>query len=94
MGNTAITWAAGNGHIDCLKLLVDSGGDINGRDIVSDMFVIILSVTPLPVYLYLLNYFTSGFILNLKMKLTIAEWWSDVNHAEVIIRISNVKTES
>jgi ankyrin repeat protein len=35
MGNTAIIYAAGNGKIDCLKLLVDSGGDINVRDNVS-----------------------------------------------------------
>ncbi len=41
-GSTAIIWAALKGHIDCLKLLVDSGGDINVRDNVSDLRVMIL----------------------------------------------------
>ena len=36
-------WATRNNQIDCLKLLVDSGGDINVRDNVSDFFVIMLS---------------------------------------------------
>ena len=40
--------AAIEGYIDILKLLVDSGGDINVRDNVSGMLVMILSVTPLP----------------------------------------------
>ena len=31
-GSTAIIWAARFGHIDILKLLVDSGGNINVRD--------------------------------------------------------------
>ena len=43
-------YAADRGHIDCLKLLVDSGGDINVRDKVSDLLVMMLSVTPLPVH--------------------------------------------
>ena len=30
-------WAAKWSHFDILKLLVDSGGDINFRDIVSDL---------------------------------------------------------
>ena len=55
MGITAITHAAGNGHIDCLKLMVDSGGYINDRDKVSDMFMMMLSVTPLPVHLKLFS---------------------------------------
>ena len=38
-------------YIDILKLLVDCEGDINDRDNVSDMFVIILSVTPVAVHL-------------------------------------------
>ena len=44
---TAITIAARKGFIDILNLLIDSGGDINVRDNVSDMLVMILSVTPL-----------------------------------------------
>ena len=40
------------GHIDIVKLLVDSGGDINARSNVSDLLVIILSVTPLPVLFF------------------------------------------
>ena len=46
-------YAAAGGCIDCLKLLVDSGGDINVRDNVSDLLVMILSVTPLPVHFFL-----------------------------------------
>ena len=47
-GRTAIIHAAIEGHVNCLKLLVDNGGDINTTNKVSDFFIIILSVTPLP----------------------------------------------
>ena len=48
-GRTAVIHTARWAKNDCLKLLVDSGGDINVRDNVSDMFVMMLSVTPLPI---------------------------------------------
>ena len=42
--------ASMRGDLDILKLLVDNGGDINVRDNVSEMIIMILSVTPLPVH--------------------------------------------
>ena len=49
---TAIMLAAIRGNTNCLKFLVDSGGDINVRDNVSPVLVMILSVTPLSTISY------------------------------------------
>ncbi len=45
-------WAAFNGQISMLKLLIDSGGDVNVRDNVSDMLVMLLSVSSPPVQMF------------------------------------------
>jgi ankyrin repeat protein len=52
-GWTAIIWATSTAKFDILKLLIDSGGDINFRNNVSDLLVVILSVAPLTVLLLL-----------------------------------------
>ena len=43
-------FASRNGYIDCLKLLIDNGGDINVRTNVSDRIGMVLSVTHLKLY--------------------------------------------
>ena len=56
VGLNATAWAANFNHIDCLKLLVDCGGDINDRCNVSDMLVMTLSVTPPPAKLEIMHF--------------------------------------
>jgi hypothetical protein len=41
-GCTALWFAAANGHIDCLRLLIDSGANINAEDMVRESVRIFL----------------------------------------------------
>lgn len=42
-GCTALWFAAANGHIDCLRLLIDSGANINAENIVRESVRIFVS---------------------------------------------------
>ena len=34
-GGTALIWASGSGHMECVKVLLDRGADVNMQDNVS-----------------------------------------------------------
>ena len=60
-GFTALIWASWNGHLNVVRTLLDSGGDINAKDNVSNQMMMIILLT---IFLMLLMMMMMKIVMN------------------------------